>query len=111
MNTAARALAQSGLERATLLAGLVSRRHLLVIVLAFSVFISGFAVVYVQDWQRRLFVKSQTLITKQNKMQTQWGKLLLEQSTWSMQARIEHIAATKLNMKLPASKNIIMVKE
>ncbi len=111
MNTAARTLAQLGLERASLLAGLVSRRHLFVIVLAFAVFISGFAVVYVQDWQRRLFMQSQALIIKKNQMQTQWGKLLLEQSTWSMQARIEHIAATKLNMQLPTPRNIIMVQE
>lgn len=111
MNTAAKALTQSGLERATLLAGLVSRRHLLVIVLALAVFVTGFAVVYVQDWQRRLFVETQTLVTKQNHMQTQWGKLLLEQSTWSMQARIERVAATKLDMHLPASKAIVMVQE
>ena len=111
MNTAARALTQSGLERGTLLAGLVLRRHLVVILLALAVFITGFGVVCIQDWQRRLFVKSQILVTERNQMQTQWGKLLLEQSAWSMQARIERVATTKLNMQLPNSKAIVMVQE
>jgi len=111
MNTAARALAQSGIERTTLLAGLVARRHVAVLLLALAVFLTGFGVVCVQDWQRRLFVESQILVAEQNQMQTQWGKLLLEQSTWAMQARIERIATTKLGMQVPNSKSIIMVRE
>ncbi len=110
MNIAARALEQSSLERQTLLAGLVSRRHHYVLLLALAVFLSGFMVIYVKDWQRRLLADSQALTTQQNQMETNWGKLLLEQSAWTMQARIERIATTQLNMVVPDPKSIIMVQ-
>ena len=110
MNIAARALERSSLEQQTLLAGLVSRRHFYVILLAVAVFMSGFLVIYVKDCQRRLFVELQSLTQQQNKMQTDSGKLLLEQSAWTMQARIERIATTQLNMNMPDPKSIIMVQ-
>lgn len=111
MNTAARAINESKLEHHRLLAGLFSRQHFMVMVLALAVFVSGFAVIYTKDYQRRLYIKSQNLSAQANQMQTQWGKLLLEQSAWSMQARVEHIASTQLNMVVPAAKSIVMVAE
>jgi cell division protein FtsL len=110
MNVAAKALAQTGLERHTLLAGLVSRRHLSVVLLAILVFITSFAVIYVKDYQRRLYAETQSLIAQNNQIETDWGKLLLEQSTWTMQSRIERIAATQLNMVTLNPKDIIMVQ-
>jgi cell division protein FtsL len=44
-------------------------------------------------------------------MQTEWGQLLLEQSAWSMQARIERVANVKLNMQLPTAKSVVMIQE
>lgn len=111
MNTAAKAVAASHSEYESVLGGLVSRRHFSVLLLALAVFFSGFAVIYTKDWQRRLYIESQTLSAQANQMQTEWGKLLLEQSTWSMQARIEAIATKKLDMELPAAKQVIMVQE
>ncbi len=110
MNIAARALERSTLEQHTLFAGLVSRRHFYVILLAVVVFISGFLVIYVKDCQRRLFVESQSLTQQENKMETDWGKLLLEQSAWTMQSRVERIATTQLNMNMPDPKSILMVQ-
>jgi cell division protein FtsL len=111
MNTAARALAQSNLEHDSIFAGLFAKRHVGIILLALAVFFSGFAVIYTNDYQRRLYIQTQSLNAQANQMQTEWGKLLLEQSTWSMQARIEQIAATKLDMVLPSAQSIVMVQE
>ena len=111
MNTAAKAIAEQGIEIDSVLGGLISRRHFYVIVLAFTVFFTGFGVVFMKNKQRELFVQTQKLTNQANNMQTTWGRLLLEQSTFAMQARIERIATDKLNMQMPAAKNIIMVKE
>ena len=110
MNIAARALEQSSLERHTLLSGLISRRHFYVIILALAVFLSGFMVIYVKDWQRRLLMESQTLTYQEDQMHTDSGKLMLEQSAWTTQSRIERIATTQLNMVTLDPKSIVMVK-
>lgn len=111
MNTAARAIADSNIEHDSVLGGLVSKRHFAIMLLAVAVFISGFAVIYAKDWQRRLYIQTQNVAAQANQMQTEWGKLLLEQSTWSMQARVEKIATNKLNMVVPTAKQIVMVQE
>ena len=111
MNTAARAIAESNVEHESLLGGLVSRQHVTILLLAVAVFFSGFAVIYAKDWQRRLYIQTQNIAAQSNQLQTEWGKLLLEQSTWSMQARIEGIATNKLNMVVPTAKQIVMVQE
>lgn len=111
MNTAARALAESNVEHDTVFAGLFSKRHFSIMLLALAVFMSGFMVIYSKDYQRRLYIESQSLNAQANQMQTEWGKLLLEQSTWAMQARVEHIATTKLNMVVPSAKSVVMVQE
>lgn len=111
MNTAAKNIAQQGIEVNSIFAGLISRRHFHVIILALAVFFTGFGVVFMKNKQRGLFIETQQLASQANKMQMTWGKLLLEQSTFAMQARIERIATDKLNMKMPAAKNIVMVKE
>jgi cell division protein FtsL len=111
MNTAAKALAQSAMERSSLMAGLLPRRYLLSGLLALGVFFSGLSVIYMQDYQRRFFIESQALVSTQNQMQTEWGQLLLEQSAWSMQARIERVANVKLKMQLPSAKSVVMIQE
>lgn len=111
MNTAARAVAQSQLEINSMLAGLISRRHVLVILLALAVFVSGFSVIVTKNKQRRLFIESQQLSAQAEQMQVTWGKLLLEQGTLARQGRIERIAANKLNMVVPNARSIVMVQE
>lgn len=73
-----------------------------------AVLLSAFAVVYVKDLNRRLFLQYQDLQAQHNKLYVEWGKLLLEQSTWAAQQRVEYIAQTRLNMVIP--KKIIMIK-
>lgn len=111
MNTAAKTIARSNIEHESLFGGLFLREHLTIMLLAICVFVSGFAVVYSKDYQRRLYIETQNITLHTNQLQTEWGKLLLEQSAWSMQARIERIASSKLNMMVPSAKSIVMVPE
>jgi cell division protein FtsL len=111
VNTAAKAAFESHHEHESLLGGLFTRSHFTIVLLALMVFVSGFSVIYAKDWQRRLYIQSQNTTAQANQLQTEWGKLLLEQSTWSMQARVESIASHKLDMVMPAAKQIVMVQE
>lgn len=71
------------------------------IALALAVTASAIAVVYSQHRSRALFVELQRLEREQAELDTQWGRLELEQSTWSTRGRIERIARERLDMRLP----------
>ena len=45
-------------------------------------------------------------------MQEQWGRLLLEQSTWAAHHRVEQLARRELDMRLPkaAELNVVMIE-
>ncbi len=74
---------------------------LTLIALAVAVLASALAVVYSQHRSRALFIELQRLETTQAELDTEWGRLELEQSTWATQGRIERLAREKLNMRLP----------
>ncbi len=71
---------------------------------------SSIAVVYSSFETRKLVARHQQLQSEYNEMQVEWGQLLLEQSTWGSYNRVEKIAGNKLNMRVPAPNEIIMVE-
>lgn len=73
-------------------------------------FFSALSLVYVKDLNRRLFIDYQNLQAQQGQTYTKWGKLLLEQSTWATQSRIQTIAENKLDMQLPQPSQVVLVK-
>jgi len=80
------------------------------LILALIVMFSALAVVYMADVNRRLFIDLQTAQATEMQLHTEWGKLLLEQSTWSTQARIQSIAVQNLGMEVPATDKVVMLK-
>ena len=76
-----------------------------------GVLLSAFAVVYTKDLNRRLFIRYQALQQVQSQAVSRFSKLLLEQSTWSTQARVQRIAREDLNMQLPTSVNTVLVTD
>jgi len=89
----------------------LSGLHVGVIALVAVILLSSFAVVYVKDLNRRLFIQYQAQQQTQQQLQTQWGKLLLERSTWSTQSRISKMAKEKLHMVAPSPRDVIMIEE
>ncbi len=87
----------------------LSGQGLWVFMLITLLFVSAFAVVYLKDLNRRLFIQYQTLQQDNEQSRMQWGKLLLEQSAWSTQARVQEIAQTKLGMSYPKPADVTMV--
>jgi cell division protein FtsL len=50
---------------------------------------------------RKLFVELEREQAKAHGYETEFGQLQLEQSTWSMPARVEKIAREQLKMQIP----------
>lgn len=74
------------------------------------VVISASSLVYTKHLQRRYFVELQALEEAGSQLQTEWEQLLLEESAWSNQARIEQIANNKLGMRLVDHSDVIMLE-
>jgi len=69
--------------------------------LGVAVTLTALGVVYTQHRSRAEFVALQHLERVQAELDTQWGRLELEQSTWSTHGRIERIARERLDMRQP----------
>ncbi|WP_070987599.1 cell division protein FtsL [Halofilum ochraceum] len=76
-------------------------QHAIALGLTLGVTASALAVVYSQHQSRALFVELQRLEQEQAELDTQWGRLELEQSTWATHGRIERLAREQLGMRLP----------
>ncbi len=72
--------------------------------------VSAFALVYLKDLNRRLFIQYQTMAHTNQQAQIEWGKLLLEESTWTAQASVQQIASNRLKMVIPTGKDIILLR-
>jgi len=79
--------------------------------LILAVVLSAVAVVYSKHQSRKLFVELQALYQQIDELDIEWGRLQLEQSTWSSHGRIEEIARKKLNMTLPKANDILYITD
>lgn len=71
---------------------------------------SALGVVHTQHQARKAFVELQALQDKRDDLNTDWGRLQLEQSTWATHGRIEGTARDRLGMLIPSPADIILVK-
>ena len=78
-------------------------------ILIIAVMISALTVVYTKHQSRKLFISLQSHISERDQLDVEWGRLMLEQSTWVTPGRIEEIARKRLGMRLPEAKKIIIV--
>ena len=69
--------------------------------LVMLVMVSAIACVYAKHQSRKLFAELQELIAERDRMEVDWGRLQIEQGTWSTYARVEQVAREKMNMRLP----------
>jgi cell division protein FtsL len=61
----------------------------------------GVSLVTSRHQARKLFVELERAQALSRSYETEYGQLQLEQSTWSMPARVEKIARSSLGMELP----------
>lgn len=79
------------------------------IVLALILVFGALSVVTSQHKTRSMFVALQYEHEVARQLEVEWGQLQLEQSTLAMHGRIERIASTKLNMKVPTAARVQIV--
>lgn len=89
----------------------VTKQGIVVILLVITLLCSAFGVVYIKDLNRRLFIQYQMFQREGGKELIRWGRLLLEQSTWSTQSRIQQVARQQLGMQIPTAKEVILINK
>jgi len=85
----------------------MSRRLMLLLT---AVMMVSIAVIYTRHESRRLFAELQTQRSERDALNVEWGKLLLEEGTWSQHRRIEAVARQRLNMNTPDTAHIRVVR-
>jgi len=89
-----------------------SRRSLLLAIgLAACVAVSAVWTVLTEHESRRLFVELEALKREQDRLQSDWWRLQIEESTWATHARIESAARERLGLVEPDPDTIRVVME
>jgi cell division protein FtsL len=79
------------------------------LILFVAVLVSAIGVSYSAHWNRQLLNSLYNELSVRDKAQAEWGRLILEQSTWTAHSRIEALATEQLKMRIPDAANIRMV--
>ena len=84
----------------------MARLNLLLLTIAIA---CALATVAAHHQSRKLFVALEKEHDRAKQLELEFGQLQLEASTWGMQARIEQIASTQLNMRALSPNRIQML--
>lgn len=79
-------------------------------VLWLAVLGSSMQVIYARHKARDLFVHLEKLNAERDSLEMEWGRLQLEQSYWSSHAFVERVANAKLQMNLPQTRDVRIVR-
>ncbi|QLF92741.1 cell division protein FtsL [Pseudomonas sp. ABC1] len=85
------------------------RGSLLMLVLFIAVLLSAIGVSYSAHWNRQLLNELYSELSERDKAQAEWGRLILEQSTWTAHNRIETLAREQLKMHIPEAVDVRLV--
>ena len=80
-------------------------------VLALLIITSAITCVFARHESRSQFSQLQSLIAQRDELDVDWGRLQIEQSTWSTHARVERLARTKMKMRSPVPGEITVVRQ
>ncbi|MBH2032080.1 MAG: cell division protein FtsL [Pseudomonas sp.] len=81
----------------------------LLLLLFLAVLLSAIGVSYSAHWNRQLLNSLYAELSVRDKAQAEWGRLILEQSTWTAHNRIETMATERLQMRIPDAAEVQMV--
>lgn len=86
-------------------------KQMLFYCLILAVFITAVQVVVARHESRKLFIEIQALKQTRDRLNEEWGRLQLEQSTWATDARIESLSKTVLDMESPEMNAIVLIEK
>jgi cell division protein FtsL len=82
-----------------------------VLALAAGVAASGVWIVEVEHRSRQLFVETEELNRELDRLQTDWGRLQIEQGMFATHARIEALVRERLQLTVPSGDQLVVVVE
>lgn len=82
---------------------------MLMLLLFVAVLATAIGVSYSAHWNRQLLNELYAELSVRDKAQAEWGRLILEQSTWTAHNRIETLATERLGMRIPDAAEVRMV--
>ena len=82
-----------------------------VLVLAVVVIASGVWIVDVEHRSRQLFIEAEALNRELDRLQTDWGRLQIEQGTYATHSRIEALVRQRLELTVPSGDQLVVVVE
>ncbi|MBD3647525.1 MAG: cell division protein FtsL [Pseudomonadales bacterium] len=85
--------------------------QLSVVILVFVLLASALAVIYSAHMTRQMYSQLQTLQKEQDDLDSEYEKLLLEQSAWANFSRVDEVARQELNMKTPGAEDLVVVRQ
>ena len=88
----------------------MSLRSLLLLVLVIGVIGSAIGVVWARHLHRQAYIDLSTLERDRDELNIEFGRLQLEQATWSEANRIEQVAGTRIGMKVPEDADIVVLR-
>jgi len=86
------------------------KQLVLIGVLTLAVAGSAMTLVLSRHEGRVLFIELQELRGERDRLDEEWGQLLLEEATWGTHGRVEQIAREKLKMRNPGADRIFGVQ-
>lgn len=86
------------------------RHSLLLLGLFGGVLLSAIFVSYSAHLNRQLLNELYAELSQRDRAQAEWGRLVLEQSTWTAHNRIETLAQEQLGMRIPDAIEVRMVR-
>lgn len=89
---------------------LLNKRVVWTLALLGLMLVSAIAVVYVSHLNRHAFSQYQAALQERDRLDIEWGQLLLEQSAQAQHARVEQLARQRLAMKAPNANEIVLVQ-
>ena len=87
----------------------MGKRSLLTALVTLLLMISAVSVIYSSHQSRQLFNEWQMLQKEAYQLDEDWGRLLLEHSTWAAPDRIERLAGERLMMVAPSKESFQVV--
>lgn len=87
-----------------------ARQNMTMCFMVLAVMVTAIAIVLVSFESRLAFQDLQQQLEMKNDMEVKWGQLLIEQSTFGVDDRIERKASEELGMKVPDWTNVVVVK-
>ncbi len=88
----------------------MSARDFLFALMVAAVLTSAIAVVHARHLHRQAYIALSSLQQARDDLNIEFGRLQLEQATWSEANRIEQVAGTRIGMKYPTDDDIVVLQ-